>query len=40
MLVRCAGIAFLSREGNRLLPVVENMRNTIVKLKPVGRVGG
>jgi hypothetical protein len=26
-------------KGNRLLPIIENMRNTIAKLKPVRRFG-
>jgi hypothetical protein len=37
MLVRCAGIALVSRKGNRLLPIVENMRNATARPKPARR---
>jgi hypothetical protein len=39
MLVRCAGIALVSKKGNRLLPIVENMRNTTARPKPARRFG-
>jgi hypothetical protein len=39
MLVRCAGIALVSKKGNRLLPIVENVRNTTAELKPDRRFG-